>query len=535
MRKQQMEGMQSAGAALGIREKMQAMQDADNLRKAMGMVTLGQVNPMSQAMSAAPSLSPTNANVGAVGQAAASAPTPGMFERLNSIADQLEQQAVTLKSPAVAQQALKYREEAQKYAPQYDGTETLMQGGKPVVVQKYKNRAAQTLPDYQPKPDYKSFNNGQVTGFVDPLSGQVGPTFNMQATPGELLSNDIARQNVAIGNQRLGIEGARLGIERQNQDIKRVEVDPLGFLGINKNGAAFNNGTNVDYSSTLSPQERAAAEADARRSGYTQGASPTGAIAQGVSGDALLATLPKQLGDQVKALAEGRMSFPGSFALKSPYWQGMISLVSQYDPSFDAINYAARSKTRNDFTAGKSAQQANALNTVIGHLGQLSDAADALNNTSIPIVNRATNFVEAQMGDPRIKQFDITRKAVVDELTRVYRGTGGSEKDIQTWTDAINSANSPAQLHGAIAQVSGLLESKIQAMEDQYQKGMGTTADGLRLLTAHARESLDKMGKRAGGSDSGSGPVKISGDTDYAQLPSGTEFVGPDGVRRRKP
>ena len=32
-----------------------------------------------------------------------------------------------------------------------------------------------------------------------------------------------------------------------------------------------------------------------------------------------------------------------------------------------------------------------------------------------------------------------------------------------------------------------------------------------------------------------SAPVKISGDADYAALPSGAEFIAPDGTRRRKP
>ena len=31
------------------------------------------------------------------------------------------------------------------------------------------------------------------------------------------------------------------------------------------------------------------------------------------------------------------------------------------------------------------------------------------------------------------------------------------------------------------------------------------------------------------------GPVRIAGDADYARLPSGTVFIGPDGKRRTKP
>ena len=226
------------------------------------------------------------------------------------------------------------------------------------------------------------------------------------------------------------------------------------------------------------------------------GGSPTSP--QGASGDEMLSKLPPQIGAQVKALAEGRMQFPGGFALKSPYWQQMINLVAQYDPSFDAVNYNARAKTRNDFTSGKSAQSINALNTVIGHLDALSNAADSLNNTSIPAYNSVANFLSSNSGDPRVKQFNTVKKAVVDELTRAYRGAGGSEGDIKSWAENIDAANSPAQLHGVIKQMGDLLESKVTALGDQYNQGMGTTSNPISLVSPKAREVLTRLEQRSG-------------------------------------
>ena len=217
------------------------------------------------------------------------------------------------------------------------------------------------------------------------------------------------------------------------------------------------------------------------------------------TGDAFLQTQPKPVADQVKALAEGRMAFPAGFALKSPYWQHMIQMVSQYDPQFDAVNYNARAKTRADFTSGKSAQSINALNTVIGHMQTLSDAADKLNNTSFPAYNSVANTLASATGDPRIKQFDATKKAVIDELTRVYRGSGGSEGDIKMWGDQISAANSPEQLHGVIGQIGDLLDSKLHALGAQYKQGMGTTEMPIQLVTPHAADALKVLRQRAGG------------------------------------
>ena len=92
---------------------------------------------------------------------------------------------------------------------------------------------------------------------------------------------------------------------------------------------------------------------------------------QTLSGEDYLKTLPKPQADQVKALAEGRMQIPGGFALKTPYWQQMMTHVSQYDPNFDTVNYNARAATRKDFTSGKSAQNITSFNTAIGHLDHL--------------------------------------------------------------------------------------------------------------------------------------------------------------------
>jgi hypothetical protein len=228
-------------------------------------------------------------------------------------------------------------------------------------------------------------------------------------------------------------------------------------------------------------------------------------------GDDFLKTIPPTLADQVKAYASGKMPMPSGYALKSPYFQKMMQMVTQYDPTFDAVNYNARAKTRADFTSGKSAQSINALNTVIGHLGTLSAAADKLDNSTFPTWNAVKNVYENATGDPRIKNFDTTKKAVVDELTRVWRGSGGSEGDIKTWSDQINASNSPAQLHSVIGQIGDLLESKINALAETYKQGMGTTADPIQFVTPKAQITLDALRSSSGSTSSpdNSGPTRV--------------------------
>ncbi len=201
----------------------------------------------------------------------------------------------------------------------------------------------------------------------------------------------------------------------------------------------------------------------------------------------------------IKALAEGRMPFPSGMALRTPYWQSMISMVSQYDPSFDAGNATTRVKTRSDFTSGKSSQTINALNTVAQHLDRLSQSADALNNTWSPTYNTIANFLSKQSGSQVVTNFETDKKAVVDELTRAWRQAGGTEGDIKSWSSVLDAANSPTQLHSAIGEMGHLLEGKLSAMQAQYEQGMGLSSGGIQVIKPEAKAVLDRLEQKASG------------------------------------
>jgi hypothetical protein len=215
-----------------------------------------------------------------------------------------------------------------------------------------------------------------------------------------------------------------------------------------------------------------------------------------LTGDAFLKTLPGNVATEVKAYAEGRRPFPAGFALKSPYFQSLIQMVGQYDPTFDAVNYNARAKTRQDFTSGKSAQTINALNTVAQHLDRLSTSADALNNTFSPAYNTLANFLSRHTGKAVVTNFETDKKAVVDELTRAWRQAGGSEQDVKAWASVLDASNSPAQLHGAIGEMGQLLEGKLSALEAQAQQGLGIAPD-IQVIKPEARAVLGRLEKKA--------------------------------------
>lgn len=215
----------------------------------------------------------------------------------------------------------------------------------------------------------------------------------------------------------------------------------------------------------------------------------------------ILAALDPNVASQVKALDEGRMAFPTGFALSKPYWQNMLRLVSQYDPSFDAVNYNARAKTRSDFVAGKSAQNITSFNTAIGHLDSLDNSIDALGNTRYGWLNPLIQSAKSATGDTQFqaaqKDFMAKKQAVTDELTRAFRGSGGNVHDIVGWENTLSQADSPAALHAATKAAIELLRSRIESVGDQYNRGMGTTRDPLTMLSPRAQAAVARLSGEA--------------------------------------
>lgn len=247
-----------------------------------------------------------------------------------------------------------------------------------------------------------------------------------------------------------------------------------------------------------------------------------------VNGDEYLKTLPSNIGAQVKALAEGRMAFPSGFALKTPYWQQMLSAVSQYDPNFDAVNYNARAKTRNDFTSGKNAQNIKALNTAIGHLGTLDEQIDGTSSAGLKLYNKAANLLSEETGNPGPTKFKQTASALASELTQVFRGSGGAEADIKRYLDELDVNASKDQKKAAVQNIANLLHSRTAAIGDQYNQGMGTTNDPLTLLNPHAQEVINRIngGKQIAQSVPN---VNAKGWVLHQDAKGNKAYVSPDG------
>lgn len=220
--------------------------------------------------------------------------------------------------------------------------------------------------------------------------------------------------------------------------------------------------------------------------------------------DKALEGMPGAAASIVKGMVDGRISPPSSFAMSKPYWQGLISKAAEYDPTFDQTTWAGRVGTRKDFMGGgKSAQGVTAINTALGHAGVVDEALTALNNGSIPMLNSLENWTLGAFGSARPTNANMAVDALASEARKVFAASGGGNlSELQEWQKNFPINGSPDQQKGAMRQFVNLLDSRLQALGDQYNRGMGRTDDPMTLLQPHAKAVYERLtGREPTGSE----------------------------------
>lgn len=220
-----------------------------------------------------------------------------------------------------------------------------------------------------------------------------------------------------------------------------------------------------------------------------------------LQGPEYLASIPDpSLRAQITALADGRMQLPTGRALTSHRWQLLMGATAQFDPSFDQSNANSRRAARRAFTSGPQAQNRASINTALRHIDSFDHQIDRLGNFSnVPILNRTANevrnaYLRASGQGGELRRLETERNALVAELTRAFRGTGGDVHDLQAWESTLNEASSPEELHAATASAVDLLNGRLSALGDSYDTAMGRSSDHYDLLSPDSRRIINSFG-----------------------------------------
>lgn len=183
--------------------------------------------------------------------------------------------------------------------------------------------------------------------------------------------------------------------------------------------------------------------------------------------------------------------------LPAPARELVLKQVRELNPNYDASHYDVARKTEMDATTGSLAKTSNSQSTAIAHMDVLNQAVDALKNGDIKILNQLGNALGVQVGKTPKTTFEAIVHKVGPELASAYLAGGGSVGERGATEKDFDPSLSPEQLKSNIAVSAKLLEGKIKANQEQYQRG--TYGRGKQqLLTQEASDALKRLSGQSG-------------------------------------
>lgn len=339
-----------------------------------------------------------------------------------------------------------------------------------------------------------------------PLSSVVKQV-NM-ALMGTLPKGPLTPEMRAKGRQNLiqTLQDREIEKQRQMDLLRDTTIAPsdidLGEFGRFKKGDRVPNAF-IQAANQRATQEAIAARQQAHDAGVFANALAVAGIRAGTAGGAnapgnqmqgqeLLDSLDPKTRNTVIGIVEGRIN-PTTFSVRNGERARWIQLANQADPTYNMQDYQARVRARQDFVSGKAAANVRSLNTVMGHLEDFSKAAKALDNRSVQLWNKFANYGLTQVGDPRVTNFEKTANAVESELASLFKGMGATDQEIKAWRETLNASQSPAQLQEGVKTLIRLVESRMDALQQQYRQGMGRQPSPDELLTPKARSIYERL------------------------------------------
>jgi hypothetical protein len=227
-----------------------------------------------------------------------------------------------------------------------------------------------------------------------------------------------------------------------------------------------------------------------------QGAGEEGpkAIDWNKTGEEFLTTLPADIQDEVKGIAEGRLDIP-----KGPKAQGVWKAVTRYSPGFDMTVYGARKKMRDSYadqSGTKPGAQITAGNTAIGHAGELSDLIIKLNNYDTDIINKPINWVKERYGGEAAQTLNKYRSLVdkyVDEQTSFYKGRGGGGiEERRESRERLDPSKGTKVLLDTLRGDQEAMGSKVSELEEAWNRTMGkgqsVPIESYDVISKHGKE-----------------------------------------------
>lgn len=210
--------------------------------------------------------------------------------------------------------------------------------------------------------------------------------------------------------------------------------------------------------------------------------------------------VPQQIRAEVQQVLEYRRADP-SITQRGPVGQAINAWVAELDPQHDATTFGARNAILRQYAKDANTGELGAINTSLGHLGDLYDASKGLSQQSLPILHNIASRVGAAVGsDAETTYMNILHK-VGPELTKAYLASGGSVGERGSTEDDFGLNKGIKQIQSNIFESANLLNSKLASKRNDWEKTFIPYRDqdhfDARWVTPEARDMLQNLGSQS--------------------------------------
>jgi hypothetical protein len=149
---------------------------------------------------------------------------------------------------------------------------------------------------------------------------------------------------------------------------------------------------------------------------------------------------------------------------------------------------AAQTAAVKDFATGKAGTTIRALNTAVDHLTTLDKTVTALDNNDTRVFNLMGNAIQKELGYAPPVNFESVKIIVGSEVAKAVTGANMALADREKIRNALDTANSPAQLRGAIKLFKELMAGQLTSLRTQYESSTGRQDFATKLSPEARRE-----------------------------------------------
>ena len=175
--------------------------------------------------------------------------------------------------------------------------------------------------------------------------------------------------------------------------------------------------------------------------------------------------------------------------------QAATQIRALIDPDFDETKFPAIKKQVEEFSSVKPNTAGGnivSFNTATSHLDQLYRASQALQNNDVQAWNGIKNELGLQLGSSPKVVFDAIRGALVGELGKTFKGGPADIPERADIEKNISDKASPEQMADWAKTEARLMQSKSQALINQYYAWTGELPPN--AIDAHTAAAFKRLG-----------------------------------------